>query len=99
MLANSIRKGSTGKWGDLVMPSHGEIDTDAAGTIVDWILEQGTTPNVNYLSGIEGTLNLELPPNVQGGYFTLRAIYTDKGLPNKPEENLTGEDIIMLQYK
>lgn len=99
ILANRILEGSTGIWGDQVMPAHNELSRDAAEKIIDWILENGSNPKLNYLVGIEGTFRLELPTGGQDGYFTLRAIYTDKGLADQPDDQQTGEDLIILHFK
>jgi cytochrome c len=88
-LANRIREGSSGIWGDIAMPAHRDLSSDEAEYIIDWILKNGANPGLNYLVGIEGTFKLNQPESASNGHFVLRAIYTDRGLPDKPEEKLT----------
>lgn len=99
LLAQRIREGSTGIWSEIVMPAHSDISSTAAEDIVDWILKNGANPNVNYMVGKEGSVKLELPPGARDGYFTLKASYTDKGLREKPNDKMTGEDMIILLYE
>jgi cytochrome c len=98
LLASRIKEGSMGVWGDIMMPGHPEISKEAANNIVDWVLQKGDKPGLNYLIGKEGSLRLEIPTGSGRGYFLLHAMYTDRGVPDKPEEKLTGSDIIVVQH-
>ena len=99
LLATRIREGSEGTWGEVIMPGHPDISHDAATKMAEWILQKGNKPEFNYLVGSEGSLKLEVPNASRKGYFLVRAMYTDKGLPDKPGENLAGSDIIVLRYQ
>lgn len=39
MLAESITKGSVGKWGDLPMPAHPKLSAGDAKKLADWVLK------------------------------------------------------------
>jgi cytochrome c len=99
LLATRIREGSQGTWGEVIMPGHPDISQDAATRMVDWILQKGSNEEFNYLVGMAGSVKLEAPAASRKGYFILHAMYTDRGLPDKPTEALTGSDIIVLRYQ
>jgi cytochrome c len=99
LLADRIRKGASGAWGDVVMPAHSDLSSEEATTISQWILENGRNANLNYLAGAVGTFKLERPPGSRPGYFVLRATYTDKGLRKNRRDRLTGEQVIVLRYE
>ncbi len=98
-LVASLRKGSTGIWGEALMPAHPDISMEESEKIIDWILNVGGNPNVDYRVGKEGTFRMELPPGALSGFFVLKASYTDTGLKDQPKERLSGEDVIVIRYK
>lgn len=98
-LVASIRKGSTGIWGEAVMPAHPDISPEEDEKIMDWILNVGRNPNVNYKVGKEGSFRMEVPQGALAGFFVLKASYTDTGLKDQPKENLSGGDVIIIRYK
>lgn len=99
ILVKRIVGGSTGIWGEAIMPAHPDITPEASENIVVWILNNGTNLNLNYLMGKEGALRIERPPGARDGFFVLKASYTDKGLQDKTKENLSGKDVIIIRYK
>ena len=91
-----ITEGSKGLWGQAVMPAHPDISPEAAVKIAAWILHHGANPMLNYLAGKEGSFRLTKPPGDQGGFFALRASYTDKGIHGS--EKLRGQDVVTIRY-
>jgi cytochrome c len=99
LLAKRIREGSGGVWGSASMPTHTELTSLEARYMADWILKNGTNPNLNFYPGTEGTLRLKAPEgNLKGG-FILRATYFDHGSKNNPQQKLSGADVIVLYTK
>ena len=98
-LAASIRNGSTGVWGETLMPAHPDIDNDAGQKIAEWILKAAVDTKLNYIAGKEGTFRLEIPEGESEGFFMLRAIYTDKGLPENPADVRTGQHVVIIRHQ
>ena len=61
-LAESIVKGSAGKWGDYEMPAYQHISEDDARNIVDYIIKQGGEMHRWVYPGLKGVLNLKPKP-------------------------------------
>ncbi|MEX2235600.1 MAG: c-type cytochrome [Cyclobacteriaceae bacterium] len=97
ILSRRITDGSQAVWGEAIMPAHPDISMEASREIVDWILKNGLNENLNYLPGKEGTFRINGPARAREGFFELKAIYTDKGIPGKPTETLTGEDVVTIR--
>jgi cytochrome c len=97
ILASRITAGSKAIWGDAIMPAHPDISQEAAQEIIDWILENGASENLNYLSGKEGSFRLAVPAKAGAGFFVLTASYTDTGSPALPTEALTGKDVAIVR--
>ena len=95
-VARRITNGSEGVWGSVVMPAHPDISPEAAAKITTWILHYGGSSTLNYLAGKEGSFRLTIPPGAQGGFFALRASYTDKGIQGA--EKLSGHDVVTIRY-
>lgn len=91
-LTGHIIQGSSGIWGELVMPAHPDLTPESSEKIVDWILKNGSNPALDYLMGKEGAFRIVPPPAAHDGIFVLTAYYTDKG-------NLMGKDAINIRYK
>ncbi|MDH4091263.1 MAG: hypothetical protein OEV74_20255 [Cyclobacteriaceae bacterium] len=97
-LAKSVLEGSSGIWGSAVMPSHPDLSPETARQIVAWILQNAGDPKSNYYSGTAGALRLTIPEGVDaGGFFILRASYTDHGIDNR--NPLQGDDVVLLHAK
>jgi cytochrome c len=94
-----IREGSNGIWGEATMPAHPEVTAESARKIMDWILRTGSNPDVDYLGGTEGAIRVKVADNTGPGFFVLRASYLDQGLPGKPEEQLLGQDVVIVTYR
>lgn len=98
LLAKRISEGSTGVWGTITMPTHPEITKKETQDIVQWILKNGADQNVNYYRGTEGYFTIKPPAGKeQKGVFVFTASYTDHGMKDKPKQNLTGQDVIIIQ--
>lgn len=69
-LGKAIIEGSTGKWGNQMMPAHPDLSPAQAREIVTYILEQGSNPNQWIYPGLEGSFRIiEKPaPNAEGVY-------------------------------
>jgi cytochrome c len=97
ILGSRITGGSQGVWGEAIMPAHPDISMEASREMIDWILKNGLNENLNYLPGKEGSFRADKPTGAPEGFFVLKAIYTDKGIPGKPTETITGEDIVTIR--
>ncbi len=99
-LAEHIINGSTGIWGNAVMPSHPDLTTQQAQSIVRWIMQNGSNPDLNYLTGLQGIIRLERPSNYKpDGVFILTASYTDHGTKDNHGKRLRGDDILIIHVK
>jgi cytochrome c len=98
-LASRVSKGSTRIWSELVMPTHPDLSSGDAEKIVDWILTNGADSKLDYLTGKEGTIRLQVPDKAKPGYFVFTASYTDDGLGGTPGQRFTGRDVILVRYK
>ncbi|MGH9370818.1 MAG: PKD domain-containing protein, partial [Vicinamibacterales bacterium] len=93
-LAEKIRKGSTGVWGQEVMPAHPLLSAHEATTIAEYLLSVNDT-RLSTLP-LQGTYTPAIPEGDNGrGSLVLRAVYSDKGATDLPE--LTTEAITVLR--
>ncbi len=100
LLTGRILKGTSGVWGNVKMPSHPELTKPQAEEMVNWILENAGDPDINFLTGTEGSFELTVPPGEkQNGLFILTASYLDHGTKDNPEKKLKGQDIIIVHGK
>ncbi|MEX2345453.1 MAG: PQQ-dependent sugar dehydrogenase, partial [Balneolaceae bacterium] len=79
-IADKIRNGSSGVWGEIAMPPHASLSNHDAGQIADYILSAGgdnTTPDVP----LQGDFSSHIGADVQEEYgsYILRAVYEDRG--------------------
>lgn len=88
-LADKIRQGSKGVWGDSQqMPSHPNISETEAQTIVRWLLRNASDPGFDYIPGLEGTIRFPANPGKSGkGIYVLQANYTDHGINGRDSKN------------
>lgn len=99
LLAKRIRDGSGGIWGTAAMPSHGEITHEEAIEIVGWIFKNAPDSNLNYYTGLEGTIRIKTTGNSQKGELLLSATYLDHGTKKSSQENLSSKDAIVVHLK
>jgi cytochrome c len=93
-LADKIRSGSTGVWGQDVMPAHPLMSVREAQTIAEYML----SVNDKRLSSLplQGTFTPSVPEGDPGrGSLIVRALYSDKGAGELPP--LTTESTTVLR--
>lgn len=86
-LSKHVKMGSTGVWGQVVMPSHPELSDEEIGKMVDWILKFKAQQNTQYFLGKEGSVKF-----ANAGAVTLTASYLD-------HNKTLGEDVVTVQVK
>ncbi len=98
LLTGRILNGTSGVWGNVKMPSHPELTKPEAEEMVNWILKNAGNPDVDYLTGTEGSFELSAPSGEkQNGVFILTASYLDHGAKDNPADKLKGQDVIMVR--
>jgi cytochrome c len=98
-LSTRVIEGSTGVWGNVVMPSHPEIKMDEAKKIVSWIIKSASDKNVNYYSGTTGSFRIQSPDPKGKSAFLITASYTDHGLPDVSDSKKSGQATVMIHVK
>lgn len=98
-LADRIKKGSSGIWGDITMPPHPDISDADAKNIAGWILKYAVDPNVDYLRGTEGSFWFRPSAKTTEGVYMLTASYNDHGVDGEKGSSLKGQDIIIIKEK
>jgi len=94
-LAKKILDGSTGVWGNIVMPAHPELTMEQTQQIVSWIFQNTQDTKLSYYSGAQGTIRLTIPAGASpDGVFILRASYTDHGAGNDTPRQ--GTDVVVV---
>jgi len=94
-LAKKILDGSTGVWGNMVMPAHPELTMEQTQQIVSWIFQKTQDGKSNYYSGANGAIRLTIPAGASpGGVFIMRASYTDHGAGK--DTPLQGTDVVVI---
>jgi cytochrome c len=94
-LINRIKNGSSGIWGEQVMPSHPELNSDEIAAMLRWINEFASLDAVRYYHGLEGTIELRPGPHSKpDGVFVLTSGYRDHGIGGKDRK--VGQDQIVL---
>jgi len=94
-LEKSIRDGSSGVWGNVKMPTHPELSNEQISNMVQWIMQNASSANVNYYIGTEGSFSV----SAKSGAFLLTASYTDHGIPMDSTHRLKGQDAIVIHTK
>jgi len=80
VLVKHIINGSSGVWGNIVMPTHPELTPEETGKMVKWILNFPSQKNVSYYLGTEGAIQLQRPPGFgDSAWMLLTAAYLDRG--------------------
>ena len=80
-LTHAILNGSTGKWGEIGMPSNPDFTVEEAEQIIDYILIQGERKKNWVLPGLEGTFQIiKKPDDLEKGVYILKASYTSTSL-------------------
>ncbi len=92
-LANKIREGGSGVWGEVMMPANPGVSLSDARTILDYIMHitDKTAPGLP----VKGSFTPAIPAGDNGrGSFILQASYSDRGAGNVPSHAV--ESIIRL---
>lgn len=85
-LIKHVKDGSSGIWGEIVMPSHPELSNEEIAKMVNWILKFKDEKTVEYYLGKEGSFSVNGASAV-----TLTASYLDHG-------KIMGEDKIAIRF-
>ncbi len=92
-LAAHIIGGSSGSWGDQLMPAHPDLMEEEAKEIAEYVLSQGADPHRWVLSGLEGAFRIiAKPENDVAGVYILTASYTSNA-------GIRGTETIVLKIK
>lgn len=92
-LASSISGGSSGNWGNAVMPAHPDFTAKESQQIAAYILEQGARKNNWILPGLEGAFQIiKKPADSENGMYVLTATYTS-------QSEVTGQTSLILHIK
>jgi len=93
-LAGKIRGGSTGVWGQEVMPAHPLVSPHEARTIAEFLLNVNDTRFSSL--PLQGSFTPTIPEGDTGrGALVLRAVYSDQGAADLP--SLTTESLTVLR--
>ncbi len=95
-LADKIRSGGSGVWGEMSMPPHTSFSENSMNAIVEYILNTSSYNKPQKFS-TKGKYKLTVPPG-QGtrGKFIFRASYTDNPVGEAP--SISSENIVMLRH-
>ncbi len=97
-MAIHIREGSSGVWGNTVMPSHPELSNQEIQEMVQWIMENAGETNIDYYTGTDGSIKLAPPvDSAKNASFILTANYTDHGVDGG--QKLIGQDSVIIHSK
>ncbi len=98
-LAKKITEGTTGSWGNQIMPAQTDLEVKKIVKALDWILKHGQKTDYTYLSGTEGVIGTqEKPIGVNGkSVYVLSAHYTDHGIDGKRASAKTGFQYMVLK--
>lgn len=97
VIVNRIINGSTGVWGDKVMPGHPELSEDEVKGMLQWINNFAASDEVQYYNGLEGTVELhsDTSSGTGTGVFILTSYYRDHGSGGISKK--TGSDRVVLR--
>ena len=79
VLTEKVISGSTGTWGELIMPPHPDVEIKQLKTMISWMLEHGANPDQTFYTGIEGAFRTREKTADEAGAYVLTAGYTDHG--------------------
>lgn len=99
IIAQRVKKGSTGIWGSNVMPSHQELELAEIEEMLRWITGSAALKNRSYSHGYEGLLEIPEASCTRGGsgQVEILAVYRDHG--SKDGDRKLGMDRVIVQLK
>lgn len=99
MLAQKIRNGSKGVWGDSQqMPAHPAVTEADARLLVEWIFQHAADASFDYAPGLSGTFTPRpATADNNNGLIVLTAYYNDRGINGSGRR--FAEQTIMLPLK
>ncbi|MDP5169530.1 MAG: ThuA domain-containing protein [Bacteroidia bacterium] len=93
-LANKIKNGGSGVWGQIAMAAHPDLKDEDAASMVAYILSLAKQPANTY--PLAGTFTPTIKPGESDqGVFIIRAAYTDRGANGI--EGLKTEEVLILR--
>ena len=98
-LSKKVISGSTGTWGELVMPTHPNMEIGQIKQMVSWILENGSNPNQTFYVGTAGAFRTIPKPNGAAGVYSLTAGYADNGISGALDSKKQGEQTVLLKVE
>jgi len=96
-LTTKVISGSTGSWGELIMPTHPDLKVQQVRKFISWILENGSNPYQTFYLGTEGVFRTVAKPNGEAGLYALTASYADNGIMGVPNSNKQGEQTVTFK--
>lgn len=100
-LTEKVTEGTTGTWGNQIMPAQPNLSLEGLNQAIQWILKNGSRQDLNYFTGIEGAF--KTPAKIKGfedrTICVITAQYTDHGLENVPGSAKKGVDFIVLRKR
>ncbi|MCG2461669.1 c-type cytochrome [Flavobacteriaceae bacterium F89] len=94
-MAKHVKEGSSGVWGNTVMPSHPELSNQEIHEMVQWIMKNAGKSNIDYYTGTEGSIKIPLSVDSEKNVtFILTASYTDHG--EDGGQRLKGQDSVII---
>lgn len=95
-LIDKVIQGGSGIWGEVIMPTHPNLNNQETGELIDWILKQADNPAQFYI-GTDGAIRtIELQPNTGKVIYILTAAYQDHGFSDIPNSKKHGTHSIKL---
>lgn len=99
-LGGRIRSGSSGNWGSLAMPPHGDLSEDEALAAARFIVEQGSQRHRWVYAGAEGVIRIvDKPADADTGTYILTASYLDTGSGGVAGTRARGEHSVSFVLK
>jgi cytochrome c len=93
LLEKRVLEGSTGVWGETIMPTHAELSTGQIHHIIEWIMMNASATDVGYYVGTKGSF--QVPEFARYKAASLTASYTDHGIDDG-RGRLQGQDVVVI---
>jgi cytochrome c len=90
-LVKHVKEGSKGVWGDVVMPSHPELQLPDIEKMVQWIMHFSEQKDVEFATGTTGSIRMQ-KPDAKKQKMLLTATYLD-------HQKAPGENHVVLDVK